>query len=184
MLPDMANSKNRRFPSIASCTGGPPKTTSALKSDPILGYKLRILLYDLRNISKDKASEQRTLATVDELYISSPYFTSKEAAWIKTATVNHNMFSIEQGGDSQGVPSIEGPLTVENAIHTKLAQFLEKRRAGGDARPCGPHDMAPVYEAVFGIPRQELEDEKFLGRLRRQGIPALEVAKGQIDKSW
>jgi hypothetical protein len=33
-----------------------------------------------------------------------------------------------------------------------------------------PHDMGPIYRAVFGITKDELTDEKFLGRLRRAGL--------------
>lgn len=61
-------------------------------------------------------------------------------------------------------------VTVEDAITACLQNFFAKRRASGDARPCGPHDMGPVYKAVFGITAEELESEKFLGRLRRAGL--------------
>ena len=43
-------------------------------------YKIRVLIYDLRNLAKDHDSEQRTLCTTDELYISEPYFSPTEAA--------------------------------------------------------------------------------------------------------
>ncbi|KAF5873687.1 uncharacterized protein Bfra_005151 [Botrytis fragariae] len=46
-------------------------------------------------------------------------------------------------------------MTVETAIKSCFQSYFEKRKARGDARPCGP---------------QELDDEKFLGRLRRAGL--------------
>lgn len=106
--------------------------------------------------------------TVDELYISTPYFTFEEAAHIKSAVVDSNLvnnddFSTALRGNIQ-------QLTVEEAIHASLKGFFEKRKASGDARPCGPHGMAPIYEEIFGIPREELQDERFLSRLRRQGL--------------
>lgn len=61
-------------------------------------------------------------------------------------------------------------LTIEEAITSCLKNFFAKRRASGDARPCGPHDMGPVYKTVFGITTAELKDEKFLSRLRRTGL--------------
>lgn len=70
-------------------------------------------------------------------------------------------------------PNEEAPqktLTVEEAITSCLQNFFAKRRASGDARPCGPHDMGPVYKAVFGITTAELKEEKFLSRLRRTGL--------------
>lgn len=59
---------------------------------------------------------------------------------------------------------------VEDTIHSRLANFFEKRRASGDARPCGPYDMGPVYKTGFGISTSDLQDERFLGRLKRQGL--------------
>lgn len=60
--------------------------------------------------------------------------------------------------------------TVEEAIKEGLAGVFDKRRASGDSRPCGPHDMAPIYEEVFGIEPSELRDERFLSRVRRSGL--------------
>lgn len=60
-------------------------------------------------------------------------------------------------------------MTIEQAIQSHLLNFLEKRKASGDARPCGPHDLAPLYRAVFGSSKDDLKDEKFLSRLRRAG---------------
>ncbi|EPE25418.1 hypothetical protein GLAREA_01330 [Glarea lozoyensis ATCC 20868] len=61
-------------------------------------------------------------------------------------------------------------MTIETAIKSCLQNFFEKRRASGDERPCGPHDMGPIYRAVFGIAKEDLRDEKFLSRLRRTGL--------------
>lgn len=66
-------------------------------------------------------------------------------------------------------PDLSKGTTIEEAIYDRLANFLDKRKASGDARPCGPHDMVPVYGSIFGIPKEELEDERFLTRLRRSG---------------
>lgn len=80
------------------------------------------------------------------------------------------------------VPLLSDPITIEEAIKGCLQNFFEKRRTSGDARPCGPHDMGPIYLAVFGIAKEELKDEKFLSRLRRSGLPILEEeAAGKKD---
>ena len=47
-------------------------------------------------------------------------------------------------------PTVEG-VTVEDEIHCKLRNFFEKRRASGDARPCGAHDLLLIYLQVFNI---------------------------------
>ncbi|KAK6820946.1 C6 transcription factor [Apiospora arundinis] len=144
--------------------GIPSKTAAEVASDANLGYKIKVLIHDLRNVSKDASSQQRTLQTTDELYISSPYFTPEEAAMIKGATCD-----LEE--DDQ-LP--KATTSVESAIQKAMANFFEKRKASGDARPCGPHDLAPIYETVFGITKEEVHDEKFLSRLRRQGLPPVE----------
>ncbi|KAI4599513.1 hypothetical protein KJ359_001956 [Pestalotiopsis sp. 9143b] len=183
----MAKSRTRQHKqpaAAASPTASPPRTTSALKSDPVLGYKIRVLLHDFRAMTKDKAAEARTSTMTDAVYIGGPYFTPNEATRIKNAIIDHDMPAMEEpndqaddeDGDSAGQAASERvqPTTVEDAIHARMARFHDKRRASGDARPCGPHDMAPLYEAVFGIPQDEMRDEKFLARLRRQGLPRLE----------
>ena len=62
-----------------------------------------------------------------------------------------------------------GP-TVEEAIQANLEDFLEKRRASGDARPCGPHSLLPIYCGLFGIEKGELKEESFVSRVRRSGL--------------
>lgn len=110
-----------------------------------------MLVHDVRNVAKDKLCENRTLQTTDELYISTPYFTEAEATAIKATQT-------EEG------------ITVYEALATNLKNFIEKRQASGDFRPCGPHDMGPVYLQCFGMDKLDVEDEKFLSRLRRCGL--------------
>jgi hypothetical protein len=59
---------------------------------------------------------------------------------------------------------------IREAINSFFQNFLKKRKASGDARPCGAHDMVPFYKVVFGITTEELKNEKFLSRLRRSGL--------------
>jgi hypothetical protein len=165
----------------------------ALAFTPDLWYKIHVLLYDLCNIATDRAAEARTLATTDELYISAPYFTPSEASLIKTTRISPPVlnetpeFEMVEYDDedevqqNQAAPSGE-PITIEEAIKACLQNFFEKRRASGDARPCGPHDMAPIYLAVFGIAKDELKDEKFTSRLRRAGLPLLQAETAPMTK--
>lgn len=105
----------------------------------------------------------RALRTTDVLYISSPYFTPSESNLIKATIVTGT-------SDSKSIPVIPEAKTVEEAIHERLAGSFDKRRAGGDSRPCGPNDMAHIYDKVFKIEPSELRDERFLIRLRRSGL--------------
>ena len=161
---------------------------SALQANRDLWYKIQVLLYDLCNIATDRTAESRTLATTDELYTSAPYFTVDEAALIKSTQISpptlqeipdFEQFGYEQDTTSQD-PRVEEAtppvrlITIEEAIKGCLDNFFEKRRASGDARPCGPHDMGPIYLAVFGVSKEELKDEKLLSRLRRAGLPRLD----------
>ncbi|KAG9645086.1 hypothetical protein KCU95_g8269, partial [Aureobasidium melanogenum] len=157
----------------------------ALQANRNLWYKIRVLLHDLCNIATDRAAELRTLATTDELYISAPYFTAEEAALVKnteilapTPTEVPEFEELDQEvtlEPRQTEDVTSHTVTIEQAIKDCLQNFFEKRRASGDSRPCGPHDMGPIYRAVFGISKEELKDEKFLSRLRRAGLPRLEV---------
>ncbi|KAH8898601.1 hypothetical protein GQ53DRAFT_816836 [Thozetella sp. PMI_491] len=176
-------------------SSSPDKPTSSardIKSHPVLGYKLQVLLYDLRNLSKDPSSEVRTLLATDELYLGPPYFTAEESATIKAASVElpstlgpgteegegANSEHDQESTESTAIaihafvhaPATAEGTTVEQAIQSSLQNFFKKRQASGDARPCGPHDLAPIYERVFGVTATEGKDEKFLARLRRNGL--------------
>lgn len=126
-------------------------TLAELRDDGDLWYKLCVLIYDLYNMTKDKTCENRTKQTTDPQYISTPYFSDDEAALVKSTVL--------PTGD-----------TVEQAITNELENFFEKRRASGDWRPCGPHTMVPIYLSVFDIDKAEIEDEKFVSRVRRCGV--------------
>ncbi|KAM0802260.1 hypothetical protein BDR22DRAFT_843951 [Usnea florida] len=68
-------------------------------------------------------------------------------------------------------PLLSSEMTiVEEAIDNLLAHFFDKRRASGDSRPCGPHDMVPVCMSVSCMYKEELKDECFMSRLRRSGL--------------
>ncbi|KAF2224114.1 hypothetical protein BDZ85DRAFT_248867 [Elsinoe ampelina] len=134
---------------------------------------------DLRNISNDRQAEKRTMSTTDPLYISQPYFSTSEADLLKHALMDEKSPADSPASSSDGETVLGSrqtcdatgmPLTVEQVIQSRLASFFEKRRASGDARPCGPHDMLPVYQDVFGISKTELEDPAFLSRLARSGL--------------
>lgn len=163
-------------------------TTSSVRDDDTLGYRTRVLLYDLQNIAKDASSEKRLNLTTDEHYISAPYFCPDQAAMVKAALVDVDLsnhmdptnasYACEYEGStdensSEEISSLSSRLRnqpLDAAIRAMLDNFLEKRKASGDARPCGPHDLAPVYAALFGIDLAELQNDKFLGRLRRAGV--------------
>jgi hypothetical protein len=164
-----------------------PTTTSAIASDPILGYKMRVLLHDFLAVTKDQNAAKRLNSTADEHYISEPYFDNDQAAAVKAALVDidlteHNPTAaateyaqedMGTGGEGQGFapnPASLRGATFRCALEALLESFLDKRRASEDARPCGPHHLAPLYAWLFGIRLEEVRDEKFLGRLRRTGV--------------
>jgi hypothetical protein len=142
--------KKRKHPNTVRCvnaTIAPERNTvSSLREDENLWYKVRVLIYDLRNMDKDHASEQRTLCTTDELYISAPYFIPAEASRIKKAiierTARSSSLNADEGQPRDDVSSISaliepghvgGTETIEGEIKTRLVTFFEKRRASGDS---------------------------------------------------
>ena len=128
-------------------------TISDLREDLDLWYRIHVLLYDLNNV-KVSTSEKRLSTTMNELYISGPYFRDFEATKICIALINDS----DEPGFLDGVSTDVQEIMVERALHYKLANFLDKRKASGDARPCGPHDMVPIYSSIFGITTEELGD--------------------------
>ena len=156
-----------------------PVTLSSLREDLDLWYRIRVLLYDLNNV-KDRLSEKRLSSTMNELYISEPYFRDVDASKIRTALINEadvpDLFSNGISPEAQGI-------TIEQALHHKLENFLDKRKASGDSRPCGPHDMVPIYGSIFGITKEDLGDERFLGRLRRSGLGDSRIEKAEVEAS-
>ena len=151
-------------------------TLSDLREDLDLWYRIHVLLHDLNNV-KDSPSEKRLSMTMNELYISEPYFRDFEATKIRTALIN----DLDEPGFLDGIDTDGQEITVERALHYKLANFLDKRKASGDARPCGPHDMVPIYSSIFRITKEDLGDERFLGRLRRSGLGDSSVKKAAVE---
>ncbi|KAM0270965.1 hypothetical protein ACHAPA_003034 [Fusarium lateritium] len=143
-------------------------TTSAIAKDPILGYRVRVLLYDFLNVMKDPNSEKRINSTTNEYYISGPYFDETQATTLKAAIIDVDLGESDKADNLDQV-SYQGQ-SFETAVRALLSSFIDKRRASGDTRPCGPHHLGPMYAKLFGIDMDELKDAKFLGRLRRAGL--------------
>ncbi|KXH29138.1 UMTA methyltransferase [Colletotrichum simmondsii] len=136
----------------------PKLTTSFINADPILGYKIRVLIHDFLKESKEPDAQRRIDSTTEVNYISGPYFDQEQAKQVREATVDVEL----QIGTSAATQDNHGGneneervsrvrisgLTVEEAIETVMNGFLEERRASGDARPCGPHDLAPIGMTV------------------------------------
>lgn len=164
-----------------------PTSFSAIRQDADLWYRIHVLMYDLSNVTIDPSSEKRISATTHELYISEPYFLDSEAKKICTALIDvddvieKTKKEEEEAVDNTFVLSSKDDVTVEEMIHHFLSDFFDKRKASGDARPCGPHDMVPIYGRVFGIQKEELKDERFLSRLRRSGIGDLKGKETTIS---
>ena len=148
-------------------------TLSALRQDLDLWYRIQVLLYHLSKVARDPQPEKRISSTTHALYIGEPYFSMSESTRILTAVIDGSEI-VEAVAlpcpNTDDKPDLPKGTTIEAALYDRLANFLDKRKASGDARPCGPHDMVPVYGSIFGIPKEKLEDERFLARLRRPGL--------------
>lgn len=122
----------------------PPLTVSDLRKDPAIWYRVLLLIHDLQNFKHDTSSRNRLDETTHERYLSAPYFaTDEDVAKVRGALT-----------EDEGV-------TVDEAITKRLEGFLEKRRASGDMRPCGPHDLGPVFMECFGVEKGETAGEGF-----------------------
>ncbi|KAJ2972357.1 hypothetical protein NQ176_g7203 [Zarea fungicola] len=162
-----------------------PMSTSEVSEHQDLGYKLRVLIHDLVNMTKNPTAVARLNSTTDEHYISLPYFTPEEGLLVRNAIIDtepdlyhvpsyggfdHNDDDNDQADGKASTTTSLATKHVHEALSTILSTFLEKRRASGDARPCGPHHLAPLYAALFGIALEEIQDAGFLTRLRKNGL--------------
>ena len=171
--------KQKKIPAVTHKNNQLENTTptlSCLREDSDLWYRIHVLLYDLSKIARDPQSEKRLSFTLHPLYISEPYFSDSESTRILQSTIDDPTCTTAasppntSGDDDNDSIAWTKETTIEQAIYDKMTNFLNKRKASGDARPCGPHDLVPIYGAIFGIPKDELEDEPFLARLRRSGL--------------
>lgn len=154
----------------------------------VLGYRVRLLVYDLRNFTKDTGSQRRLDSTIDERYIGPPYLTAEQSEIVKSAIVDvpldPNAYPalreyMTAGGedsnssdkdDERNIGNLGSEKSFESVLGILLNRFLDKRRASGDARPCGPHHLAPLYAALFGIRMDELQEDSFVRRVRRDKL--------------
>ncbi|KAK7441937.1 UMTA methyltransferase [Colletotrichum acutatum] len=146
---------NKQKPTMAQApvSTSPKLTTSSINVDPILGYKIRVPIHDFLKEAKDPDAQERMNSTTEANYISGPYFDQEQAKQVREATVDVELsISISAAtqdnheGDETGESGLRiriHGLIVEEAIETVMNGYLDKRRASGDARPCGPHDLAP-----------------------------------------
>lgn len=111
------------------------RTLESITKDNDMKFRICALIFDLRNAT-DQTSQTRLSSTTDPTYISMPYFSDNDANLVRSALIDDS--------------------TVEQAISLRFRNFGEKRTASGDFRPCGPHDMVPVYMEVFGIEPEDL----------------------------
>lgn len=171
----MGKRRHHKSATISTAAASPNTltTTSAISRDAILGYRLRVLLYDLLNVAKDPSAERRLNSTTDAQYISDPYFSIEQAAIIRAATVdvpvNHH-FDPNYFEDSTNTTLHLQNKSFDESMTASLAGFLDKRKASGDARPCGPHHFAPLLASLFGIELEEVQHENFLSRMKRDRL--------------
>jgi hypothetical protein len=160
-------------------------TVADLRKDAALWYKILLLIYDLKNYgSKNPASKKRLDETTHVRHLSGPYFSEKEAELVQSAVCpseGHSLMNEENDNDDAEENSTEATaagdgdatdetFTLDQAITHRLRNFLEKRRPSGDARPCGKHDMVPIYLECFGAKKEEIEGEGFVRRAVKYGL--------------
>ncbi|KAK4695543.1 hypothetical protein P7C71_g2229, partial [Lecanoromycetidae sp. Uapishka_2] len=185
----MAQRKNTSIPGPKS-QQTLPHTLSALRQEPDLWYRIRVLVYDIGHSTTDPESAKRIDSGTSEIHISPPYFTPSEAIKILTTRLDippedtplSSTTTPSENLDQETNTTTTTRITLENALYNRLSNFLDKRRASGDSRPCGPHDLVPVYAEVFGIGKEEMRDERFLSRVRRSGLGGSKRARESEKK--
>ncbi|KAI4279950.1 MAG: hypothetical protein L6R38_004841 [Xanthoria sp. 2 TBL-2021] len=146
MAINIKNTKKKPSPDIQS-----------LQSDAQCWHKIKILLFDLRNLDERMDSKARLDLVTDRSYISAPYFTPSEIKAIKSFVPDGGESTLEQ--------------LILSALETKLERRKKKQLANGDYRVCASHDLAPVFEKAFGVrPKDLAKDKKFVKALTKDGL--------------
>ena len=146
----------------------PDNSIGTLRQNPLLWYKLHVLVYDLRHFKSDTRSETRLNEVADRSYIGSPYFSDDESRQIKSIVVN-----------------VAQNRTLEQVIEDAFKQRLEKRiktrmNETGDYKVCTAHDIGPIFEKSFNIRPKDLQKNKSFRDLVQKG--GLELPQGTIWK--
>lgn len=98
---------------------------------------------------RDSLLGKRISSTIHPLYNSDLYFSESEATRILTAVIDDSAkveaMSPTKPSKNYDESKTSKAVTVEEDVYDRLSNFLDKRKASGNARPCGPHDMVPIY---------------------------------------
>ena len=122
-----------------------------------LWYRLHVFVYDLRHFRDNDAARERLDSIMDALYIGLPYFTPAEAEMITNTMVSASI-------DTNSDDGVERQKTlgkhIEETMNTKLTRRTKKRVESRDFRVCAAHDLAPIFESVFGISQKVLNKDR------------------------
>ena len=126
-----------------------------LQKNERLWHKILVFLYDLRHFSERDDSRSRLELVIDASYISAPYFEPAEVRTLKSMVINDSGQKLEQ--------------LIQETLDEKLSR--RKRVESADYRVCAAHDLAPVFERVFGVKPKDLQkDKKFVKTLSTNGL--------------
>ena len=140
----------------------PPTTTSQIVANPILRYKLRLLLHDFRNFTNDRTAGWRLATATGQTWIGRPYFTSVEARVIKAAIVDTCSLTRDfEMAPLEDVSRGRKRRSVMEVFEECVELYYKKRCLGLYRPPLAPDEMAPIFEWVFGIHRAEYDNKAF-----------------------
>ncbi|WEW57179.1 hypothetical protein PRK78_002641 [Emydomyces testavorans] len=127
-------------------------TVADIQSNSSLWYRLHVFTFDLRNFATDTAARDRLNSVVDVSYLGKPYFTPEEVEILKST---HGI------GGSETLMQI-----IQSTLDERLNRRMKKRVESGDFRVCAAHDLAPVFEKMFGINPKKLAKNVQFANLR------------------
>ncbi|KAH7130250.1 hypothetical protein B0J11DRAFT_429854, partial [Dendryphion nanum] len=131
-------------------------TIEDLCEDNALWYRLHVFVFDLRNFRSNSAARDRLECVADEFYLRELYFSNGEAIKLRNTIVDAN-------GKTPG-----------SIIRDFFKTTLEKRLKGrmqetGDWKLCAAHDLAPIFEKVFGVSAKDFSKNKVFTMLVQKG---------------
>ncbi|KAI6085118.1 hypothetical protein F4821DRAFT_261320 [Hypoxylon rubiginosum] len=133
-------------------------TTSALLDERRLGFKIRLFVYDFTNFLTKMPSCERVFNITNPTSLDGDYFNPAELKRILKARVD----TYTQMEDNPVIPSTPHQ-TVEQMLRELLPNGWKKQP--GKNQNVGLDELAAIYASIFGIAREELDNESFVARV-------------------
>ncbi|KAI1766825.1 hypothetical protein GGR53DRAFT_484538 [Hypoxylon sp. FL1150] len=142
-------------------------STARLLEDPVIGFKIRLLVFDFAHYTTRDESRWRANQIHDPVRPDGVHFTDEEAVRVWEAYVS----TYAEVGEfpEEAIPATPHQ-SVAQMLGERVTRHWEKRLPDGGRRPIEAGEVALVYASVFGISRAQMDDPAFAARVARYDV--------------